>query len=61
MFGDLAVMYSFEEYQYFLLVVDGFSSKVFVRPLKSKKSSASNFGGCRKVTHNVRGFVQLGN
>ena len=32
-------MYSFEDYQYFLLVVDGFSSKVFVRPLKSKKSS----------------------
>ena len=39
MFGDLAVMYSFDDYRYFLLVVDGFSSKVFVRPLKSKKSS----------------------
>ena len=36
--GDLALMYPFEEYRYFLLVVDGFSSKVFVRPLKSKKS-----------------------
>ena len=37
-FGDLALMYPFEEYRYFLLVVDGFSSKVFVRPLKSKQS-----------------------
>ena len=39
MFGDLAVMYTYEGYKYFLLVVDGFSSKVFVRPLQSKKSS----------------------
>ena len=39
MFGDLAVMYPFDGYNYFLLVVDGFSSKVFVRPLKNKTSS----------------------
>ena len=38
-FGDLAVMYPFDGFNYFLLVVDGFSSKVFVRPLKNKKSS----------------------
>ena len=38
-FGDLAVMYPFDGYNYFLLVVDGFSSKVFVRPLKNKTSS----------------------
>ena len=38
-FGDLAVMYPYDGFNYFLLVVDGFSSKVFVRPLKSKKSS----------------------
>ena len=38
-FGDLAVMYPYDGFNYFLLVVDGFSSKVFVRPLKNKKSS----------------------
>ena len=41
-FGDLAVMYPFDGFNYFLLVVDGFSSKVFVRPLKNKKSVNSS-------------------
>jgi hypothetical protein len=31
-------MYEYNGYKYFLLVVDGFSSKVFVRPLKTKDS-----------------------
>jgi hypothetical protein len=31
-------MYEYDGYKYFLLVVDGFSSKVFVRPLKTKDS-----------------------
>ena len=31
-------MYSFDNYNYFLLVVDAFSSKVFVRPIKSKSA-----------------------
>ena len=35
-FGDIAYMYEYNDYKYFLLVVDGFSSKVFVRPLKQK-------------------------
>ena len=37
-FGDLAIMYPYDGFQYFLLVVDGFSSKIFVRPLKAKNS-----------------------
>jgi hypothetical protein len=37
-FGDIAFMYEFQEYKYFLLVVDGFSSKTFVRALKTKDS-----------------------
>ena len=32
-------MYEYDGFKYFLLVVDGFSSKIFVRPLKSKDSS----------------------
>ena len=36
--ADLAQMFDYEDYKYFLLVVDAFSSKVFVRPLKSKTS-----------------------
>ena len=31
-------MYSYDNYNYFLLLVDAFSSKVFVRPLKSKSA-----------------------
>jgi hypothetical protein len=31
-------MYEYDGYKYFLLVVDGFSSKIFVRPLKTKDS-----------------------
>ena len=36
--ADLAQMYNYDNYIYFLLLVDAFSSKVFVRPLKSKTS-----------------------
>ena len=36
--GDIAQMYTYDSYKNFLLVVDAFSSKVFVRPLKSKSS-----------------------
>ena len=36
--ADIAQMYTYDNYKYFLLVVDAFSSKVFVRPLKSKNS-----------------------
>jgi hypothetical protein len=32
-------MYNYDGFKYFVLVVDGFSSKIFVRPLKSKDSS----------------------
>jgi hypothetical protein len=32
-------MYTFENYKYFLLLVDAFSSKVFIRPLKAKSGS----------------------
>ena len=35
---DLAQMYSYDDYQYFILLVDAFSTKVFVRPLKTKTS-----------------------
>lgn len=31
-------MYEYDGYKYFLLLVDGFSSKIFVRPLKTKDS-----------------------
>ena len=37
---DLAQMYSYDNFQYFILLVDAFSSKVFVRPLKTKTSLA---------------------
>ena len=36
--ADIAQMYSYDNYKYFLLLVDAFSTKVFVRPLKSKNS-----------------------
>ena len=36
--ADLAQMYNYNKYNNFLLLVDAFSSKVFVRPLKSKTS-----------------------
>ena len=36
--ADIAHMYTYDNYKYFLLLVDAFSSKVFVRPLKSKSS-----------------------
>ena len=36
--SDLAFMFKFEDYNSFLLLVDLFSLKVFVRPLKSKSS-----------------------
>jgi hypothetical protein len=38
-FGDLAYMFPYNDFKYFLLVVDGFSGKIFVRPLKSRTSS----------------------
>jgi hypothetical protein len=38
-FGDIAYMYPYNDYKYFVLVVDGFSGKIFVRPLKSKNSA----------------------
>jgi hypothetical protein len=37
-FGDLSYMYNYNGYKYFVLVVDGFSGKIFVRPLKTKDS-----------------------
>jgi hypothetical protein len=36
--SDLAFMFKFEDYNSFLLLVDLFSLKVFVQPLKSKSS-----------------------
>ena len=36
--ADIAHMYTYEDYKYFLLLVDAFSTKVLVRPLKSKSS-----------------------
>ena len=36
--GDIAQMYTYNSYKYFLLLVDAFSSKVLVRPLKTKSS-----------------------
>ena len=38
-FGDLAYMYNYNDYKYFLLMVDGFSGKIFVRPLKARNSA----------------------
>lgn len=37
--ADLAVMYKFEGFFYFLLIIDVFSRKIFCRPLKNKSSS----------------------
>jgi hypothetical protein len=36
--ADIAYMYDFNGFKYFLLLIDGFSSKIFVEPLKSKDS-----------------------
>ena len=36
--ADIAFMYNFEDYKYFLLLVDCFSFKLFTVPLKSKDS-----------------------
>jgi hypothetical protein len=38
--ADIAYMFNFDGFKYFLLAVDCFSSKVFVVPLKSKESKA---------------------
>ena len=40
--GDIAVMFEYESYKYFLLVVDTYSTKVFVRPLKNKSSALTS-------------------
>ena len=37
--ADLAVMFKFEDFYYFLLVIDVFSRRIFCRPLKKKTSS----------------------
>lgn len=37
--SDLGVMFKFENFYYFLLVIDVFSRKIFTRPLKNKKTS----------------------
>ena len=36
--ADIAFMFNYEEYKYFLLVIDCFSSKIFTVPLKTKDS-----------------------
>lgn len=36
--ADLAFMFEFDSYKYFLLVIDCFSSKIFTVPLKTKDS-----------------------
>jgi hypothetical protein len=38
--ADIAYMFEFNDYKYFLLLVDCFSLKLFVQPLKSKTSEA---------------------
>lgn len=38
--ADLAYMFDYEGFKYFLLVVDCFSSKLFVEPLKDKSSAS---------------------
>lgn len=38
--ADIAYMYDYEGFKYFLLVVDCFSSKLFVEPLKNKDSNS---------------------
>ena len=35
-------MFEYESYKYFLLVVDTYSTKVFVRPLKNKSSALTS-------------------
>ncbi len=37
--ADIAYMFDYDSYKYFLLVVDCFSSKIFVSPLKSRDSA----------------------
>lgn len=37
--ADLGVMFKFEDFYYFLLLIDVFSRKIFTRPLKNKKTS----------------------
>ena len=38
--ADIAYMFAYEKYLYFLLVIDCFSLKIFVQPLVSKSSTA---------------------
>lgn len=38
--GDLASMFSYKGFKYFLLLVDVYSSRLFAKPLKSKTSKA---------------------
>jgi hypothetical protein len=36
--GDLAYMFPYEDFKYFLLLIDCYSSKIFTFPLKTKNS-----------------------
>lgn len=36
--SDIAYMFEFKEYKYFLVVIDCFSSKIYAEPLKNKSS-----------------------
>jgi hypothetical protein len=36
--ADIAYMFKWEEFQYFLLVIDCFSNKIFIEVLKSKSA-----------------------
>jgi len=36
--ADIAQMFEYDQYKYFLLLIDCFSSKIFVKCLKSKSS-----------------------
>jgi hypothetical protein len=38
--ADLAQMFKYDNFQYFLLVIDCFSSRIFVEPLKNKTSES---------------------
>ena len=38
--ADIAYMFEYETFKYFLLVIDCFSSKIFTIPLKSRDSSS---------------------
>jgi hypothetical protein len=55
--ADIAYMFPYKHFLYFLVLIDCFSSKIFVEPLKSKTSYEVQTG-LKKIFQNFNGPIQ---